>query len=462
MTTSLTIAPSTKTTFGLAWPLAVNAILLHSIIILDTYLVSTLGEVALAAMGVAAAISGLLLGALVALSNATQIIIAQAKGADDKIGLKSAFWCAAAMGLCVALVGFVGIFSGGRALIDWVSPSFEVASHALNYLKIFTLVILFEAGSQAISCLFNGTGRTKIPFYSHIVEMPVNVLVSVLFIFGLAGFPALGLSGAAIGSVAAAFFRLVFLIIYLYRFDFSLVTTPGWAKQQFWPSIKWQLVFALPVAATFFGQAACNTVSSLLYARMSIHHFAAMTLILPWVQVVGMMVNAWAQATGILVGQLLGASATDLTINQFLKRAWRVALGLSSVVSVLYLVASLLFPWIYSGLEAATLAALWSFVPALLLIPFAKVSNSMCGNVLRAGGDTVYVMNTHLASQWLYRVPLIALFVLYLDLSVTWVFALLLFEELIKFPFFHKRFFDGHWRTMLSASLSKEQNTVQS
>ena len=92
MTTSLTIAPSTKTTFGLAWPLAVNAILLHSIIILDTYLVSTLGEVALAAMGVAAAISGLLLGALVALSNATQIIIAQAKGADDKIGLKSAFW----------------------------------------------------------------------------------------------------------------------------------------------------------------------------------------------------------------------------------------------------------------------------------------------------------------------------------------------------------------------------------
>jgi Na+-driven multidrug efflux pump len=63
----------------MGWPLALKAFMLHGIIVVDAYLVSPLGEEALAAMGLAGAISGLLLGVLFAFSNATQIRIAQAQ-----------------------------------------------------------------------------------------------------------------------------------------------------------------------------------------------------------------------------------------------------------------------------------------------------------------------------------------------------------------------------------------------
>lgn len=126
-----------------------------------------------------------------------------------------------------------------------------------------------------------------------------------------------------------------------------------------------------------------------------------------------------------------------------------MALVIAAMVSGLYLVASLSFPRLYSELQQETLDALWSFVPALLLLTFPKASNAMCGSTLRAGGDTVRVMNIHLVSQWVYRAPLSAVFVMYLGLPAVWVFSLLFVEELFKFPMFHLRLLGGRWRRLL-------------
>jgi Na+-driven multidrug efflux pump len=75
----------------------------------------------------------------------------------------------------------------------------------------------------------------------------------------------------------------------------------------------------------------------------------------------------------------------------------------------------------------------------------------MCGHTLRAGGDTLYVMNIFVSAQWLFRVPMTAFFILVLDLPVVWVFSLFLFEELVKFPMFHLRFLKGAWKHGLQA-----------
>ena len=442
-------APRTAAIAALAWPLALNAVLLQGIVILDTFLVSFLGEVAIAAMGLAAAIAGLMLGALVALSHATQILVSQAEGANDTVALKSAFRCGIFINCVVAGIGLVLVWTFGDTIIRNFAHSPDIAEDAILYLDIFSVVIVSEACSQAVSCHFNGTGRTRLPFYSHLAELPVNVGLSILLIFGLYGAPELGLIGAAVGSAVAAFVRLTFLLGCLLRFDRLLINQPGWSHATFLGSARRHFLFALPVAGTFFGLAACNAVCALLYAQMSINQFAAMTLILPWVQVVGMIMIAWAQATGIFVGQLLGRQATDASLNELLSRSWRVAVVLAALVSLLYLLASLSFGWIYRGLQPETLQALWSFVPALLLLSFPKSSNAICGSTLRAGGDTVRVMNIHLLAQWAFRVPLTALLILYLEWSVTWVFSLFLFEEILKFPMFHLRFYSGKWKNML-------------
>lgn len=438
--------PTAKAVLNLAWPLALKAMMLHGIIVIDAFLVSSLGEAALAAMGLAGAISGLVLGFLFAFSSATQILIAQAFGAEDARWLKTSFYCGLLINLTVTAIGLLAIWTLGDRVISAFAHDPWIAEQAQRYLAVFALVILSEAVSQCIACHFNGCGNTRVSFFSYLISLPVNIVFSVLLIHGYLGFPALGVMGAAAGSAVAALVRAVYLTVMLLRSNNAFADVAGWSSGTLAVSARRHLFFTLPIAATFVSMTISNQVCILIYARMEINQFAAMTLIMPWVQVVGSIGIAWAQATGIFMAQILGRGLPAKELDLFLGRAWRAMFLAAAMVSAVYTVVCLGSDRIYTGLQPETRAALLSFLVVLVFLPFPKGSNAICGNTLRAAGDTVYVMNLFVGAQWLFKVPMTAFFVLYLDLSAAWVFSIFLMEEIVKFLPFHLRIWRGRWK----------------
>ena len=119
---------------------------------------------------------------------------------------------------------------------------------------------------------------------------------------------------------------------------------------------------------------------------------------------------------------------------------------MSAVVASLYTMVILSSDPLYPSLAPETRAALISFLPVLILLPWPKNSNAICGNSLRAAGRTVYVMHIFLWSQWAFKVPLSAALVLWLDAPVVWVVGLLLAEELVKLWPFHNGVRQALWR----------------
>jgi len=107
------------------------------------------------------------------------------------------------------------------------------------------------------------------------------------------------------------------------------------------------------------------------------------------------------------------------------------------------------FSFVYPNLNQETVSAIKSFIPILLFIPLVKTSNAVCGNVLRAGGDGKWQMKVHVYTQWLITLPITVIFIYVFKLSVTWVFFLLLFDELIKLLPFHLRIKKGIWMKKL-------------
>jgi len=118
-----------------------------------------------------------------------------------------------------------------------------------------------------------------------------------------------------------------------------------------------------------------------------------MTLIAPWIMVTGTVGMQWAQATGIIVAQLLGQKRSEPVFDRFLLSAWRGALVASGIVSALLLAVCLSAGILYADLNKETRVVLLGFLPVLLVLPFPKGSNAICGNTLRASGDTIYVMH---------------------------------------------------------------------
>lgn len=442
-----TTTPTNRDVFNLSWPIAMNAILLQLILVVDTVMVTPLGEQSLAAMGLAASIAGIILGLLHAFSNGTQLLLAQAYGANRINAIRTGFNAGQIINWLIALLGIVFILGFGRGFVSFIAETEALAELAYSYLSIFSVVIFGISICQNITVYFNATGNSKLPFYANIFELPINVAASLLLIHGLWGFPELGLAGAAWGTAIAVLSRTLLLIGFLARQPNSPLKKLQFQEVSL-AHLRHHFSKALPIAATFVTMILSNSVCLMIYARLSVTEFAAITLLAPWIKVAGHLVMAWAQATGILVGQLLGRG-TGENLDKFISHAWRAAFGLGLVVSACYLGMFFAFERIYPELQQETIDTLWQFMPILVVTPFIRSSNTICGHVLRAGGDATHVFKIHAYAQWLVIVPLSALFVLYLELHAVWVFGLILLEEVIKGVPFHLRMYSGRWKRRL-------------
>lgn len=442
-----TSTPHTGTVFKLAWPMALKALLLHGAVVIDGWLVSSLGEFQLASLGLAAAIAGFPLGAILAFSHAMQIKTAQTVGKNDKQALKSALFSGLLISVSVSLllIGFIVAFDA--PILSLLSPDPLITKYALNYISVFLFFIFGESIGQCLSSYFNGCGQTKMPLFSYCLAVPVNIFSSLIFIHGYFGVPSYGVVGAAMGSVLGVVVQLSFLIVMLYRLNLQLLRTNFDASLNFRLTTLQQFLFSLPIAMTFISATFSSRVAELMYAKMTLNEFAAMTIVMPWIMVAGTIAMQWSQATGIIIAQLLGQSASPETLSRFLSKAWRGVFFAASIVACLYTILCISSPYIYASLSDETTSILVSFVPLLIVLPFIRSTNAICGNTLRASGDTIYVMNLFLWSQWLFRLPLIALAIFYFDLSAFHILAILLLEEVVKFFPFHIRLYSGRWQT---------------
>lgn len=426
--------------------MTLKALFLHGTVVIDGFLVAPLGEVAVAAMGVAAAVGGIILGFVFAFSHAMQIRSAQAFGSQNRVFQKSVLATGTTIGIVLGVVGVSLILLFGNPIVKVLAPSSQVAENAWSYLSIFTIFIFGQSIGQPIVSYLNGCGRTRIPLIGYCISVPINVLSSYALIYGVWGAPELGVAGAALGSALSVVAQTIYLVVQLFRIDGSLRHVEGWHNGTFSQSLKRLTTFSIPISATFISANFSSHVCVLIYAKMALPAFAALTLITPWNMLAGQISMQWTQATGIIVAQLLGNKTKEPILDQFLKAAWRWAFVAAGIVATIFLVMCLSVDKIYPDLSTETRAILFGFLPILLLIQPIRTTNAICGNVLRASGDTVHVMKIFLWSQWGFRVPMTALFVLYWDLSAFWILGLILCEELIKFPVFHKRLLTGNWK----------------
>lgn len=433
-----------RTVLAIAWPMALKAVILHGTIVVDAWLVAGLGETALAGLGLAGAVAGVALAAIFAFSHAMQIRTAQAYGTGDPVFLRSTLASGLAVSAGIGGAGLLALLLAGRPALAALAPSPEAARLAAEYLAVFSLVIVGEAVGQVLASHFNGCGRTKVPLLGFCIALPVNVALSVVLIHGALGLPALGVAGAAAGSAAAVAVQVAVLLAAL-RHD-AVLRAVGWQGGGPRAALRRHLAFVLPIATTFFSAGLALNVCALLYARLPLTGFAAMTLVMPWIKVAGAIGMQWSQATGIAVAQLLGGRRAPGDLDRFLSRAWRGGFAVAAGVAAVYAAAILSVDLLYPDLTPGTRDTLAGFLPVMLALPFLQQTNAICGNTLRASGDTIYVMNLFLVSQWMFRVPATALAVLWLDLPAVLVLSVLLWDEVLKFPAFHIRLWRGAWK----------------
>jgi len=422
---------------SLAWPLALNALLMQSMLIIDTLLVSPLGEIPLAALGIATTIIAFFLGIQFAIGNGTQLMVGRIAGAGDARGLRRTLSDGVLISVTATLLFFVAITVFGDNLIALLTRDEQLRTQAGIYLGITRYLLIASAISQTFTVFLNGQGDTKTPFKVYLLEVPFNTVMSYLLIFGVQSlsFEGLGVAGAALGSLAAVLFRLALLS----RHIANLPVINGFRiKEQIADRrVRAQFREILPIATNFVVLSLGVTIYQLLFSQLEIYSFVAVTLVFPWLRIATQIIVAWAQANSISITQAIG-QGNHTHLKPIVESCIALGMLMACGVSLALFGFSHLVQVIYPKVEQQTLVAMASIAPLYIVLPLVRTYNTIAGNSLRAMGKSVQVLQVHFFVQWLVVLPLCALFVLYFELPLFWAFALLPAEEMIKAIPFHR------------------------
>ena len=229
-----------RSVWKLAWPLVllnlVNGI--HGFVdhVLIGHFIGSADNAANAAIGVAWQVFLVVVVFIASIFHGMNVLIARYAGMRDRETISEVFHSALlASVFCLALVLAPLGYLAAPYLLNGVNVAPEVHVYALPYLRL-----LFLCGTPLflmflLTGAFHASGDPKTPLKLGVLTTLLNVVISTVFIIGLGPFPALGVMGAALGTVLApvASCGIGLYLIYSRR---MIIHPPR--RMHYWPNMK--------------------------------------------------------------------------------------------------------------------------------------------------------------------------------------------------------------------------------
>jgi len=410
--------------------------------LVDTFLVGHLSSAALTAVGIANQWVMLITTFLMAVSIGTTALVARATGARDNALSQRVLRQSLLLGFLLGVLGSVALsvwYAPAVALLG--TPATAVAS-AHTYLRV--VAVVFPIWSMMIlgNAALRGAGDTTTPLLVMVVVNVVNIGVAWVLIRGVAGFPRLGVLGAALGDMSGRLVGGLLVLAWLVkgrsglklavvrpRFDF------GMAKRIF--------KIGLPTGLERFSFRIAMMVFSSIIASLGTVAYAAHQVAFNGESLSYMPGFGFAVAASTLVGQSLGAKRPDRARKSGYL-TYKMAAALMTFMGVIFIffagdiiavftndpqvIATGTMPLRLVGITQPLLAAMMVF-----------------SSGLRGAGDTRPPMLINGISPWVVRLPLAYLLAIQLGWGLNGAWVAMMVDMSLRGILNYFRFRSGKW-----------------
>jgi MATE family multidrug resistance protein len=333
-------------------------------------------------------------------------------------------------------------------LVTGQDPS--LAALATVYAQMLLAGSIFVILRTALGSFFVGIGKTRVVMIGNTVGAVANIPLSYVLIFGKLGLPAMGIRGAALGTIGGSLASLVVLLVYYLR-ETSQAPYKVPHPLRYVPDIMLRLLrFGLPTGVEPF----LNWFAFNVFVQM-MHSYgpdtaAAATIAFNWDTVAFVPMLGLGTAATSVIGQHIGARDND-GAQQSVYLTLRVAVLYSLVMIALFVgLAGPLVSVFASGFSDADGQIAGMAATMLRLLAIYTVFNSsklVLGGSLRAAGDTTWVMWVSIVIHWAMAVAAVALArVIHAHQFVTWSTLILMNIAHASSVFY--RFRTGKWREL--------------
>ena len=434
----------------LAIPMIISQAADTVMLFVDRLFLSSLGKEHLAACMGGGLTSFMMLTFFIGLINYVNPLTAQYLGA----GQKSRCSTAGAQGMIVALLStpvVLALIPAGRWMLRGSGHDPLQTQLEIEYFTILGLGCALPLLRTAVSSFFAGVGRTRVVMIANLAAMVVNVLANYLLIFGHWGFPALGMRGAAYGTlIGSAVGTLILLAIYYSGPVHAEYGTRSELRISL-DVIRRLFRFGVPGGIEFFMNLMAFNLFVLMFHSYGSDAAAAITIAFNWDLVAFLPLIGFNIAITSLVGRYMGAGQPDVAA----RTAWsgiKATSGYAILMFYLFLfhTSALIAPFTSGGApgdydQVIPLAVVFVRIAALYVLGDGLIM--VFDGVLRGAGDTRWTMWVSVTLHWIMTGVCYVLIKHTQASPVTsWcVFILLVYAIAIALVL---RYRHGHWRTI--------------
>ena len=434
-----------KKSLSIAWPAVLEFFFVSIAGFIDTFMVSSLGPAAIAAIGLTIQPKFLSLSVFFAINAAVSALIArrQGEGKRDKanVTLTTALYI---MVFFVIFVDLLMIPFAGK-ILELAGSNTETHKLAYYYYMIIMIGLIFNALSMLINAAHRGCGNTQIAFISNMVSSVVNISLNFLLIEGRFGFPRMGVRGAALATVLGTVVATIMCLISLIdKNSYMNFRTMAKNKFKFSMEIAGEIknlavnLFVENISARIGFMITAITAARLGTEAFAAHNVGMNLLGLSFSFGDGMQVAAIA-----LTGNALGAGHKDeaLKLGKSCQELGFIFSVIFSLIMIFF--GRNIFFIFFNENHILDMGVLISRF--LTIIVLLQISQVIYGGCLRAAGDVKYTLGVALVSVTFIRsiVTLICVNVLNLGLAGIWIG--ILSDQASRFLSLRHRFNLGEW-----------------
>ena len=425
----------------LALPIALQQFMTALVGACDAIMLGKLSQDAMSAVSLATQVTFVFNLFMFAFMAGENMFVAQYYGKGDYTGISQVFSLVTKICGCIAVVFLAGTLFFPEQLMRILTNEKTLIVLGSEYLRVIGISYVFSGIAQTFLAIMKNCGAVNMSTLINGVMVILNIVLNAVFIFGLSGFPKMGIKGAALATVLATVVQFLWSVGYVLcrirAVKFSLRSCEKKLFGRFWQkavpllinNLAWGIGFSM--YSVIMGHLGTDAVAANGIANISKNLVVCFCLGL-------------GNAGSIIVGNRLGADRLQEAkeVGETLTKTAIIA----GIVSGLVLIA--LSPFITRMVDLTPTAR--GYLQKMLLISSyyiaGKSVNCMTiGGIFAAGGDSKFGMLCDSVTLWCIIVPLGCICAFILKLPVMVVYFVLNLDEIIKLPVVYKHYKKYKW-----------------
>ena len=416
---------------AIALPISAQQLITVGVNLMDTVMLSSMGDAQLSASALGGQFINLFQIFCMGIGMGASVLTARYWGMRELPSLRKAVTIMLRFVLALSTAFTAATVAAPAMIMRIYTPEADIIDYGVLYLRWLIPTYFCIGLSLTCTIVLRSVGQVKIPLLSSIFAFFVNIFFNWVFIFGHLGAPRMEIAGAALGTLIARLFELAFICGHFFFKDKKIAYRIRNICMKCGDLTREYFRVCIPVLISDGLLALGNNAVAMVMGRIGKTFVAANSVTTIVQQLSSVLTQGVANASGIITGHTMGEGDMEKA-----QRQGYTFLGLGFAVGCFAAVLILLVrgPIIdYYKVSDETKLIAWELMDAIgFIMVFQAMNSVLTKGVLRAGGDTRFLMAGDILFLWVASIPLGILAAFVFHWTPFWIYTMLKIDQIIK------------------------------